>query len=308
MNDRSGRTPEPETVLPSPASGRTSGRATNQTGNQASNQPSTRTSNCAADQPESRAVTPCLPTTALAVNATAPGRPDPSRSPLAWPGTNRRGSSPDPHEREAFLTRLALDARAGDRAARDQLYEELAPNIRRMVAGCARLTWAADCPRREGRPWDREDVAQEAFLVFCDLIAAWSGQGPVTPYLFAYFPWRLRNAWRKLRPDRPRGVTILRAEPGLTADPSATAAEATVLLEALASELPVVESAILLLHVRDGLSLAEIGRRFGVRPRQVGRRWAGIKRWLRGELTVTGEDGRLRRIRPSDAPPPNAPG
>jgi RNA polymerase sigma factor (sigma-70 family) len=125
----------------------------------------------------------------------------------------------------------------------------------------------------------------------------------VTPYLFAYFPWRLRNAWRTLRPARPRGMAILRAEPELATDASATAAEATVLLEALAGELPPVESAILIMHVRDGLSLAEISRRFGVRPRQVGRRWAGIKRWLRGELVLTGPDRKPRRVRPPDAPP-----
>lgn len=255
-----------------------------------------------ATPPARRAVTPFLPPSALAPrspSAEQSGR-NPTRSPLPWPG----GTNVAPHEREAALTRLALAARAGDRAARDQLYAELEPNIRRMVAGCARLTWAADCPRREGRPWDREDVAQEAFLVFSDLIQAWSGVGPVTPYLFAYFPWRLRNAWRRLRPARPRGAPILRAEPGLAADASATAAEATVLLEALASELPVVESAILLMHVRDGLSLAEIGRRFGVRPRQVRRRWAGIKRWLRGEWVRPGLDGRSSPVRPPDAPPP----
>lgn len=305
MNDTSGRTPEPGSDAAN-RSARPARPATHRTG------------------------TPCLIPALLAARPPAPGRTPPgqapspvpirpSRAPLPWPGSNHdephsgpdsRGNARgnvhgDAHEeaREAALTRLALAARAGDRAARDELYTALEPNIRRMVAGCARLTWATDCPRREGRPWDREDLAQEAFLVFSDLLRAWPGEGPVTPYLFAYFPWRLRNAWRKLRPDRPRGGPILRAEPGLAADASATAAEAAALLAVLASELPPVESAILLLHVRDGLSLAEIGRRFGVRPRQVGRRWAGIKRWLRGELALSRVEGRRRRVPPPDVPP-----
>jgi RNA polymerase sigma factor (sigma-70 family) len=193
--------------------------------------------------------------------------------------------APVPHDDEAELTRLALAARAGDAGARDLVYQALTPSINRMVAGCARLTWAADCPRRDGRPWDREDLAQEAYLIFNDLVRAWSGVGPFTPYLFAYFPWRLRNAWRRLRPDRPRGVAIGRHGSELAADASAVADEAAVLLEALADLLPEVERIILLAHIRDGLTLAEIARRLGLRPRQVGRRWLGIKGWLRGEST-----------------------
>lgn len=192
--------------------------------------------------------------------------------------------APAPHADEPELTRLALAARAGDAHARDLVYQALCPSIDRMVAGCARLTWAADCPRRDGRPWDREDLAQEAYLIFSDLVRVWSGEGPFTPYLFAYFPWRLRNAWRRLRPDRPRGATILRHGPDLAADASAVAEEAAVLLEALADLLPEVERIILLAHIRDGITLAEIARRLGLRSRQVGRRWLGIKRWLRGEI------------------------
>lgn len=194
--------------------------------------------------------------------------------------------APAPHDDEAELTRLALAARAGDVGARDLVYQALSPSIERMVAGCARLTWAADCPRRDGRPWDREDLAQEAYLIFNDLVRAWSGEGPFTPYLFAYFPWRLRNAWRRLRPDRPRGAAIVRHGPeDLAADASAVAAEAAVLLEALADLLPEVERIILLAHIRDGLTLTEIAQRLGLRSRQVSRRWLGIKRWLRGEIT-----------------------
>ncbi|MDQ3411728.1 MAG: sigma-70 family RNA polymerase sigma factor [Chloroflexota bacterium] len=194
---------------------------------------------------------------------------------------------------DAEVTRLALTARTGDRRARHALYRALAPSIERMVGGCARLTRAADCPRRDGQPWDREDLAQEAYLVFCDLLRAWSGEGPFSPYLFAYFPWRLRNAWRRLRPDRPRGLTLLQPRLDLVIDESALAAEAKILLETLAADLPDVERVILLAHVRDGLTLTEISLRLGLKPRQVGRRWLEIKRWLRGEIVISRRGGRI---------------
>ncbi len=203
-----------------------------------------------------------------------------------------QAGDPSPRDDEARLTRLALAARAGDCRARDALYQALTPNINRMVAGSARLTWAADCPRRDGQPWDREDLRQEAYLIFHDLIRAWPGEGPFTPYLFAYFPWRLRNAWRKLRPDRPRGATLLRRGPELAADASAVAEEARVILETMSSRLPEVERIILIAYVRDGVTLAEIGRRLGLRPRQVRRRWVGIKRWLRGEVEIPAAGGK----------------
>ncbi|MDQ3693571.1 MAG: sigma-70 family RNA polymerase sigma factor [Chloroflexota bacterium] len=212
---------------------------------------------------------------------------------------------------DAEVTRLALAARAGDRRARHDLYRAPTPSLDRMVAGCVRLTRAVDCPRRDGQPWDREDLAQEAYLVFCDLLRVWSGEGPFSPYLFGYFPWRLRNAWRRLRPDRPRGLALPRLRLDLVIDESALAEEARVLLEALAGDLPEVERIILLAHVQDGVTLTEIGRRLGLRPQQVGRRWLAIKRWLRGEIGLACRGGRIVPfpIRPwqeeaLDRPPP----
>jgi RNA polymerase sigma factor (sigma-70 family) len=187
---------------------------------------------------------------------------------------------------EAALTRLALAARAGDGPARDALYRALTPNLDRMIRTVDRLTWAGDCPRRNGRPWAQEDLRQESYVIFCDLLSAWSSEGPFTPYLCAYFPWRLRNAWRRLRPDRPRGAMVPGGRSPLEIDPTAVAEEARVLLEALAESLPAEERAILLAHVRDGVSLAELGRQLGLRPPQIGRRWRAITRWLRGELEL----------------------
>lgn len=201
--------------------------------------------------------------------------------------------------REATLTRLALATQAGDHAARDTLYQALTPNLNRMIGATVRLTRTADCPRRDGRPWDQEDLRQEAFLVFSDLVTAWSGEGPFTPYLFAYFPWRLRNTWRRLGPERLHGAATGAARPDLAVDPSAVADEARVLVEVLASRLPAGERTILLAHVRDGMALAEVGRQLGLRPRQVRRRWQAIKRWLRGEIELTTD----RVVQGLDEPP-----
>lgn len=213
-------------------------------------------------------------------------RPKPAAPPTAPLALVPDGSGDvDPH-REAVLTRLALAAQAGDRSARDALYDALRPKLDRMTRAGVRLTWAVENPRRNGRPWDQEDVRQEAFLVFSDLITAWSGEGAFTPYLFAYFPWRLRNAWRRLRPERLRAA-MRSARPELAVDPTAVAEEARVLIEVLASRLPVEERTILLAHVRDGVTLAEVGRHLGLRPRQLRRRWQAIKRWLHGELELT---------------------
>ena len=227
--------------------------------------------------------------------------PEPAASPLSPPlSLVPDGFDHVDAHREAALTRLALAARAGDRAARDALYQALTPNLDRMTRVSARLTWAAACPRRDGRPWDREDLGQEAFLVFTDLIAAWSGEGAFTPYLFAYFPWRLRNVWRNLRPDRPHGEVIRNARPELAVDHGAAAEEARVLLDVLASRLPAGDRAILLAHVRDGVALAAIARHLGVRPWQVRRRWLAIKRWLRDEIELSGSN----QVVPGSNPPP----
>lgn len=183
---------------------------------------------------------------------------------------------------EQRLSALARQAHAGDRAARDELLRAVQPDLARMVAAVARLTWTADGPRRDGRPWDAEDLAQEAFLIVADLIAAWSGEGSFPPYLFAYFPWRLRNAWRRLRPRRAAPVAPV--DLALIADESHLALEAAALLASLAAALPEPDRLVLLAHVRDDVPLRAIAGALGVSEHQVRRRWRAIKQRLRDEL------------------------
>ncbi len=184
-------------------------------------------------------------------------------------------------ELERFLAPLARDAQAGDRDARDTLYEALAVKIDRFVAGAWRLAWAGDGPRRDGRPWDIEDLAQEAFPIFVNLLAAWPGDRPFGPYLLAHFPWRLRNAGRALAAPRRFETAPLPPHALYLVDDSAAAEEARALLEGIAARLSSPDRQILLWHVRDGRSLGAIARRLGLHRGTVGRRWQAIREGLK---------------------------
>jgi DNA-directed RNA polymerase specialized sigma24 family protein len=178
---------------------------------------------------------------------------------------------------------LARAARTGDRDARNALWVALAPKIDRLAVAAGRRTRGDNAPRRDGRPWDAEDLRQEAFPLFADLLAAWSGEGPIGPYLLSHLAWRLRSVARALAVPR-RFETSPAASARLhLADGSAAAAEALILLEALAADLPTPDGAILLRHVRDAESLAVVALRLGLDRRTVYRRWQAIKDGLRNE-------------------------
>lgn len=183
------------------------------------------------------------------------------------------------------LADLAEAAQAGDRDARDALWETLSPAIDRVVGAAARRARAIPSvgPLRNGRPWDAEDLRQEAYLLFLDLLEAWDGVRPVVPYLLGHLPWRLRSAWRAMivRHRIDAGPASSHLHLHLLADGSAAAAEAVVLLEALAADLSPLDGEILTRHLRDGEPLRAIARHLGLDRRTVGRRWGAIKADLR---------------------------
>lgn len=192
-------------------------------------------------------------------------------------------------ELERRLALLAHAARAGDRGARDALYAALGPKIDAMLGRCRGRAWSSAGPRRDGAPWELDDLAQEAYLAFVDLLAAWPGDGPIGPYLLAHLPWRIRTAWRRLAAPHRRQTPILPAHADRFEDGSAAAEEALVRLEAVAATLPPPDDALLLLRIRDGRSAAAISRRLGLTRRSVDRRWKAL----------------CDRLRPSFGPPPN---
>lgn len=84
---------------------------------------------------------------------------------------------------------LALAAKAGDVRARDELFFSLRPRLNR-------ISWVLkpwpNGPEITG-VWDRDDVHQETWVVFAELLEAWDATAGFVPYLFARFAWRLRD-------------------------------------------------------------------------------------------------------------------
>jgi len=186
-------------------------------------------------------------------------------------------------EVERRLTALAHAARGGDRDARDALFAAFGPKLDRMLGRCRGLAWSAAGPRRDGVPWELDDLRQEAYLAFVELLAAWPGDGSVGPYLLAHLPWRLRTAWKRLAAPRRCETRLAASEPALDllADGSAAAEEARVLLEELAAALPPPDDEIFLLRVRDSLGTADVAERLGLGRHRVDRRWRKLRLRLR---------------------------
>jgi RNA polymerase sigma factor (sigma-70 family) len=150
------------------------------------------------------------------------------------------------------------------------------------MAWQAQAGWA----RRDGRPWELEDLRQEAWLVFAEMTAEWSGDGSFVPYAMAYFPWRLRNAMRRLGP--PRRAISVRIIPQRYAEYQPLHdAETVALVMRIARALSATDAAVLRLRVMEDASFPQIARQFGVSTRTIARRWARILRITRAVLHET---------------------
>ena len=189
-------------------------------------------------------------------------------------------------EEDAALARAIRIARGGDAAARNAVWIAMEPKLARAVAREAGRTWAGPGARRNGRPWDADDLRQEAFLVFIDLLREWPGEGPVVPFLLTYFPWRLRDVRRRLEVGSRRECAALSPHAATLHDASAGAEEARVLLEELASQLEPLDAAILLGYVRDGERLGAIAQRLHRDRATIGRHWRALRRDLRRDLAT----------------------
>ncbi len=183
---------------------------------------------------------------------------------------------------ERALRPVAERAQAGDWSARDALYTAFEPKLMRF-ARRIRVPWA---PHGDHGLWERDDVAQEAYLVFFGVIESWSPGIPFGRYVLANFPWRLRDAvyrgfGKRTVPPRTFGVPIETSE--LIADASTAKAEQAVLLDALAASLGSPLDEVFRLHVIDGLTLKESAIRVGISRRTVTRYWREIVLELRRE-------------------------
>jgi RNA polymerase sigma factor (sigma-70 family) len=199
---------------------------------------------------------------------------------------------------DALLTGLAHRARRGDVAARDLLWLALAPKLEPSSRRCERLAWRMGWARRDGRPWEMEDLRQEAWLVFVALIDAWPGEGSFVPYAVAHFPWRLKNAMRRLGPPRGRVVLVSRPAEAAAECAELGQVEAEELRTTLLAALSPADAAVLRLRVELGASWGDVACQLGVSRRTVARRWARIRRVTRELLREQPPDEDAKRGNP----------
>ncbi|HEX3722261.1 MAG TPA: sigma-70 family RNA polymerase sigma factor [Nitrolancea sp.] len=174
-------------------------------------------------------------------------------------------------ELDARLGAMALRARS-EPDVRNALYRLLEFKIERFVG---RYRYRA----HRMTVYEIDDVTQEAFLVFCNVIDRWPGDRSFLGYFFTRFPWRLSRAVERLE----RGASINRLvpleeveEPELSthADDALALIEAGALLDAR-------DRALLELRAGYGMTALEVARILGMHPRSVHRLWARIIKDLR---------------------------
>jgi RNA polymerase sigma factor (sigma-70 family) len=169
-------------------------------------------------------------------------------------------------ELDARLGALALRART-DPNARDALYRLLEFKIERFVRHYR---------FRAGQMtvYEFDDVAQEAYVVFCDLIERWPGDRSFLGYFFTRFPWWLSKAISRIE----RGTSTNQFVPIEEVDeppPSPYPDDELVLVEAGALLGP-RDRALLELRVGYGMDMRQIARTLGVHSRTLHRHWARI--------------------------------
>ncbi len=177
-------------------------------------------------------------------------------------------------ELDASLSALAIQAKT-DPTARNTLYTALAFKITRFVRRYRYHDRLVIC--------DVDDVAQEAFLVFCDLVRSWPGEESFPGYFLSRFPWRLTRAVDVIERGWSASRLLPLASLGETAPPL-DPADLFTLAEIGAGLCP-RDRAVLELYIGHDLRLNEVARVLGVHRRTVARAWQRITRELRRTLT-----------------------
>ncbi len=169
------------------------------------------------------------------------------------------------------VAREALSAKAGDRAARNALFDTFRPAMARFFARYARRAY-------ESPVWSLEDLHQESFLVFVEVLGAWPGAGDFVAYFYAVFPKRLATAVRRLDGSQPWIKYGIAAEG--TDDP-AQRLESRAMLNDFVALLSPLERRILALHAWESLSLPDVSSHTGQSLDDVRRHWRRIRRKAR---------------------------
>lgn len=185
---------------------------------------------------------------------------------------------------DADLSRRALLV-GGDPAARDALFGLLAFKVNRF---CSRFR------RWNLRPWEIDDVRQEAYLAFVDVLNGWRPiPGSDAPagfgfYFMRVYPLRLTDRVRRVvltRRDRPSPTAWSESDDGRR-DPAAMEREIETLafIIELSAKLDATDARIMLLRTTEDLTPDEIAAQAGVSRRTFYRRWRGIAATIRRDV------------------------
>lgn len=177
-------------------------------------------------------------------------------------------------ELDAAIGALAIRAKT-DPAARNTLYTALHFKIIRFVRRYRYHDRLVIC--------DVDDVAQEAFLVFCDIVRSWPGEESFFGYFLSRFPWRLARAVDVIE----RGWSASRLLPLASLGESVPPLDPVDLfaLAEIGAGLGPRDRTVLELHIGHDLRLNEVARVLGVHRRTVSRAWQRIVGELRLTLT-----------------------
>ena len=193
-------------------------------------------------------------------------------APVALPLIDADADMSDALERR--LRPIVQQAQAGDTGARDALWFALWPKLQRM-------TWNVPAPR--SGIWDHDDVTQEAWLAFEQLVRSWPGDRPFGRYVLASFRWRLRDRVTRGigRPAvPPRTITVRIDDELQVRDQRAGEAFACAEIHILADSLPAFQGALLRRHILGGESLVSIAADHGVSKRTSVRHWREVRAQL----------------------------
>lgn len=174
------------------------------------------------------------------------------------------------------LGTFAIRAQQDDREARDALYFAFLPKLTRLMA---HVRPPAAPPGAEG-VWSRDDVEQEAYLVFLEIVEAWSGDVSFTSFLLSRFPWRLKDVFRRgigrsAVPPRRFEVSIDTVE--LVSEGLDSLADVGAVFESVLERLPEPLADVLIAHMVEGKTKSAIARELGVSRRTMVRYWQDIR-------------------------------
>ena len=200
------------------------------------------------------------------VNGSFHSRSDHFSDPPLAPVLDPAGRIPD--DIDARLAALALRAQAGDLPARNALFLAIWPRCAPVLNGIRRnYVWR----ELEGRAWTFDDLDQEAFPVFCEIVDRWSGLEPrFAGYFFTRFRWRMFDVLRSWSVS-PRREEALIADLPVSKDET-DAIELRLVVEALFAHLATDERQLLEWRLIDGRTDAEMAQTLGVSVKTVRRR------------------------------------